>query len=325
MWKTKVCEILGIEYPILEGGMAIAGNPELAAAVSNAGGLGMLGSNSGKVEPEKREENLRTCIRTIRKLTDRPFGVNIPIYGNREATFGLLEAAIDEGVRIFATSGGNPALLTPRIKEIGGISIHVVSNRKQAKQAEAIGVDIIVAEGYEAGGANSPDEITTFVIIPVIVDSVNVPVVAAGGIGDSRGFIAALALGADGVQMGSRFIATKECHAHLNYKKAIIDANDTDTVITRRAIGRRVRSLKNDFVEKLVELDQRCASEEMKKFVGEGRAKEGQLLGDVNNGEMSIGQISGNINDILSAQQVMDSIINNADKIIKRCLDISHS
>lgn len=325
MWKTKVCELLGIKYPILEGGMAIAGNPELAAAVSDAGGLGMLGSNPGKVIPEKREENLRNCIKKIKKLTDKPFGVNIPIYADPETSKNLLESAIEEGVKVIATSGGNPALLTPRIKEAGCKSIHVISNRKQAKKAEAIGVDIIVAEGYEAGGANSPDEITTFVMIPTIVDEVNVPVVAAGGIGDARGFIAALALGAEGVQMGSRFIVTKECHAHPNFKKAIIEANDTDTVITRRAIGRRVRSLKNDFVNKILELDRRCASDEMKIFIGQGRAKEGQLLGDTKNGEMSIGQISGNIDDILSAQQVIDNIVNNAEKVIKKCLDYCQS
>ena len=322
MWKTRVCDVLGIEYPILEGGMSMAGNPELAAAVSNAGALGMLGFNPGWVPPDQREGNLRNCIRRVKELTNKPFGVNIPIYAMRDEAVRLVALALEEGVGIIASSGGNPSLFIHMIKEAGAKSIHVVSNVNQAQRAEQVGVDVVVAEGYEAGGANAPDELTTFVLVPCVVDSVNLPVVAAGGIADARGFVAALALGAEGIQMGTRFIATEECHAHPNYKKAIVDAQDRDTVVTRRTLGLRIRSLKNDFVNRLVEMDQRGAADEMRELIGPGRAREGQLLGDTENGEMSTGQVAGTIKEILTAAEVINGILNGTESVVNRCVGL---
>ena len=302
--------------------MAMAGNPELAAAVSNAGALGVLGSNSGWAPEERREENFRKGIRRIKEMTDKPFGVNVPIYAMKELATRFVDIALEEKVKVIVCSGGSPFLFTQRIKEAGARSIHLVYNVKQAKNAELAGVDIVIAEGYEAGGVNSPDELTTFVLIPYIVDSVKIPVVAAGGVCDARGFVAALALGAEGVQMGSRFIATEECHVHRNYKEAILLAGDTDTVITRRVLGLRVRSLKNDLISCLGEMDRRGAAEEVKGFLGPGRAREGQILGDSKNGDMSIGQVAGMIKEILTAAEVIKSVIDGTDIVVNKCLEL---
>jgi enoyl-[acyl-carrier protein] reductase II len=300
--------------------MAMAGNPELAAAVSNAGALGVLGSNSGWVPEEGREDHFRDGIRRIREMTDKPFGVNIPIYAMKELATKLVDIALEEKVKVVVCSGGSPLLFTRRIKEAGATSVHLVYNVKQAKNAEAAGVDIVIAEGYEAGGVNSPDELTTFVLVPCIADCVKIPVVAAGGICDARGFVAALALGAEGIQMGSRFVATEECRVHDDYKKAIVSAGETDTMITRRILGLRVRSLKNDFINRLGEMDQRGGVEEMKSFVGPGRAREGQILGDSKNGDMSIGQVAGMISEILTAREVIERVVNGTDAVMSRCL-----
>ena len=322
MWKTRICELLGIEYPILQGGMTMSGNPELAAAVSNSGALGMLGANSGYVPVDQREQNLRNCIRKARSLTDKPFGVNITIFEMEALAGRLIEAALEEGVKVFACSGGSPSLFTREIKDGGATAIHVGGNVKQAKKAEAAGVDIVVAEGYEAGGVNSPDELTTFVLVPYVADAVKIPVVAAGGIADARGFVAALALGAEGVQMGSCFVATEECHVHKNYKEAILAAKDTDTIVTRRVLGLRMRSLKNEFTNRLAEMDQRGAAEEVKIFVGTGGTRRGQLLGDTVNGDMGIGQVAGMIRKIIPAAEVLRRIFGDADTVLKRCLEI---
>ena len=222
MWKTRVTELLGIEYPIIQGGLSMAGNGELAAAVSNAGGLGMIGSNPGWVPAEQRKENLRHHIRTAKALTSKPFGVNFTLFTLRDVAEQQMDVAIEEGVKVAVSSGGNPRLFTRKLKDAGLLVMQVVGNQRQAKTAEEAGVDIIIAEGYEAGGNNFPDELTTMVLIPYIVDAVNVPVVAAGGIADSRAFMAALALGAQAVQMGTAFIPTKECHVHQAYKEAIV-------------------------------------------------------------------------------------------------------
>jgi len=322
MWRTRVCDLLGIEYPILEGGMTMAGNAELAAAVSNAGGLGMLGSNPGWVPVEQREENMRNSIRKTKSLTDKPFGVNVTIFAMEKLSERLVDIALEEGVKVIVTSGGSPRLFAQKIKDAGSRVLHVVGNAKMAKTAEDAGVDMVVAEGYEAGGVNFPDELTTFVLVPYVVKAVKIPVVAAGGISDARGFVAALVLGAEGVQMGSRFVATKECHVHEGYKEAILEANDTDTLITRRAIGLRIRSLKNQFVNSLLDMDQRGAAEEMKAYIGMGKAREGQLLGDKETGDMSIGQIAGMIDRIESAADVVQSVIGGADSVMKRCLEL---
>lgn len=323
MWRTRVCEILGIRYPIVEGGMTIAGNGELAAAVSNAGGLGMIGTNPGWSPPDKHVENLRSHIRKCKSLTNKPFGVNFTLFAMEQRAKALLEMAIEEGVKIAVTSGGNPKLYTRLLKDAGLKVMHVVGNSRQAKGAEDAGVDIVAAEGYEAGGVNSPDELTTMVLIPYVVDSVKIPVIAAGGICDARGFIAALALGAEGVQMGSRFIAAKECHGHDNYKNAVVSAKDTDTIITRRNLGLRVRSLKNEYTIKLEEMDRiGTSAEKIQYFMGFGTAVEGMMLGDAVKGDLNIGQNAGMLKKVLSASEIINNIIADAEKIITRCNSI---
>ncbi|MEE8442548.1 MAG: nitronate monooxygenase [Dehalococcoidia bacterium] len=325
MWKTGVTDALGIQFPIIEGGMSMAGNGELAAAVSNAGGLGMIGSNPGWVPVEQRAENLRHHIRLARALTDKPFGVNFTLFVLREMAEQQMDVAIEEGVKVAVCSGGNPRLYTKKLKDAGMLVMHVVGNQRQAQAAQAAGVDIIIAEGYEAGGNNFPDELTTMTLIPYVVDVVDVPVVAAGGIADSRAFVAALALGAQGVQVGSAFIPTRECHVHQAYKEAVVAAIDTDTVIIHRALGSRNRDLKNPHSLKVLEMDQRGAVEEMKAFMGMGKAREGQFDGDTENGELSIGQVAGRITEIKSAGDVVRDIIGGASSVVERCKGIQVS
>ncbi len=331
MWKTRVTDILGIEYPILEGGMAIAGNGELAAAVSNGGGLGMVSSNPGWAPIEKRTENVREHVRRARALTDKPFGINFPIFILSDYADQHLEMALEEGVRIVAQSGGSPKLHTRKFKDAGLTVMHVVGTVKQALAAQDSGVDIIIAEGYEAGGVNSPDEVTSMVLTPSVVDAVDVPVVTAGGIADARGFVAAMALGAEGVQMGSAFLASRECHVHDRFKDAIVAAKETDTLITQRAIGRLSRSLKNPFTLKILEFDKKAAVDEMKDFLGQAMEQgsktntptidvqyEGQMRGDIQNGEAALGQTAGLIKQIRSASEVVRAIVEGAAPIIDR-------
>ncbi len=320
MWKTRVCDILGIEYPILEGGMTMAGNAELAAAVSEAGGLGMLGCNPGWSPPEQHLEHLRTHIRKLKGLAKKPFGVNFTLFTMQDMAKTLIDMAIEEGVKIAVTSGGNPRLFTRHLKDAGLTVMHVVGNSRQAKVAEEAGVDIVIAEGYEAGGVNFPDELTTMVLVPYITSAVKIPVVAAGGICDSRGFVAAMALGAEGVQMGSRFIATKECHAHNRYKQAVINAIDTDTIITRRNLGLRVRSLKNEYSQKLEEMDRTGATaEQIRNYMGFGTGREGMIEGDTVKGDLDIGQVAGMLTQIVSAGDVVRRIIAEATAIVEKC------
>ena len=318
MLKTRVTEILGIEYPILEGGMSIAGNGELAAAVSNGGGLGMVSSNPGWAPIEDRTENVREHIRRAKTLTDKPFGVNFPIFLLSDIADQHIAMIIEEGVKVVAQSGGNPKLHTRKWKDAGLVVLHVVGNVKQALAAQEAGADIIIAEGYEAGGVNSPDEVTSMVLTPSVADAVDVPVVTAGGIADSRGLVAAFVLGAAGVQMGSAFLATKECHVHQNFKEAIVNAGETDTLITQRALGRLSRSLKGPFTMKMLELDRKAATDDLKAFLGSALEKgsktntptidvqyKGQMQGDLEDGEAAVGQSIALIKEILSASDVV--------------------
>jgi enoyl-[acyl-carrier protein] reductase II len=282
----------------------------------------MLGSNPGWVQVEQREENMRNSIRQTKSLTDKPFGVNITIFAMEKLSERLVDIALEEGVKVIVTSGGSPRLFAQKIRDAGARVLHVIGNVNMAKTAEDAGVDMVVAEGYEAGGVNFPDELTTFVLVPYVVDAVKIPVVAAGGISDARGFVAALVLGAEGVQMGSRFVATKECHVHNGYKEAIVKAQDTDTVITRRALGLRIRSLKNEFINSLLTMDQQGAVEEMKAYIGMGKAREGQILGDESTGDMNIGQIAGRIDKVESAGDVVHSVIGGTDSVIRKCLEL---
>lgn len=318
MKKTRLCELLGIEYPIIQGGMVWIANAELAAAVSNAGALGLISPNAGMSPSDDQIANLRQQITTARNLTSKPFGVNLPVLGNPQIE-ELIATVIDERVSVVVTAAGNPALYTAQLKEAGIKVLHVVASVRHAHGAERHGVDGVIAEGYEAGGHNGLDELTTFALVPQVVDTVSIPVVAAGGIADARGVAAALALGADGVQMGTRFVATHECIAHPNFKEAILRATDVDTVVTGRKMG-PTRILKNEVATKLLEMEAAGASvEELIAFIGpESRSRTGEFEGDLAQGEAYCGCIAGMIKEIKSAGEVIGSIVDDYEAVLAR-------
>ena len=317
MKKTRLCELLGIEYPIIQGGMVWIANAELAAAVSNAGGLGLISPNAGMSRNGDQLENLKQQIKIAKDLTAKPFGVNLPILNNPQIE-ALVDAVIEAKVKVVATAAGNPALYTGRFKEVGIKVLHLVAAVRHAQSAERRGVDAVIAEGYEAGGHNGLDELTTLTLVPQVVDAVKIPVVAAGGIADARGIVAALALGAEGVQMGTRFVATRECAAHQNFKEAVVKASDTDTAITGRKIG-PTRILKNEIATKLLEMEAAGAStEELLAFIGSSRSRTGQFDGDLVNGEAYCGSIAGMIKEIKSVAEVMHDIVEGYDEVISR-------
>ncbi|UCH50974.1 MAG: nitronate monooxygenase [Chloroflexota bacterium] len=307
MKRTRLCDLLGIEHPIIQGGMVWIANAELAAAVSNAGGLGLISPNAGMSPNDDQVENLKEQIEIAKSLTSKPFGVNLPILNNPHIE-ELVTAVINAKIKVAVTAAGNPALYTSRFKEAGIKVLHLVAAVRHAQSAERRGVDAVIAEGYEAGGHNGLDELTTFTLIPQVVDAVTIPVVAAGGIADARGVVAALALGADGVQMGTRFVATRECAAHQNFKEAILKASDTDTAITGRKLG-PTRILKNEVASKILEMEAAGASaEDLLAFIGSSRSRTGQFEGDMVNGEAYCGSIAGMIKEIRSVGDIIRSI-----------------
>jgi enoyl-[acyl-carrier protein] reductase II len=315
MKRTRLCELLGIEYPIIQGGMVWIANAELAAAVSNAGGLGLISPTSGMSHNDDQVENLKKQLEITKSLTSKPFGVNLPILNNPQIE-ELVTTVIDAKVKVVVTAAGNPALYTSRLKEAGIKVLHLVAAVRHAQSAERRGVDAVIAEGYEAGGHNGLDELTTFTLVPQVVDAVTIPVVAAGGIADVRGVVAALALGADGVQMGTRFVATRECIAHQNFKEAIVKASDTDTVITGRKLG-PTRILKNEVAAKIMDMEAAGASvEELLAFLGSSRSRTGQFEGDMANGEAYCGAIAGMIKEIKSVGEVIRSIVDNYETVV---------
>lgn len=274
---------------------------ELASAVSNAGGLGIIGA--GSMYPDILREHIIKC----KAATSKPFAVNLPLlYPDIDQHISTI---IELQVPIVFTSAGNPATWTGKLKDAGIIVVHVVSNIKFAKKAEASGVDAIVAEGFEAGGHNGREETTTLVLIPQVVDSINIPVIAAGGIGTGRTMAAAMALGADGVQIGSRFVASEESSAHINFKQAVVDAQDGATQLSLKQLT-PVRLIKNKFWQEVSEAEQRGASkEELVILLGRARAKKGMFEGDLEEGELEIGQISGYIDDIKPARDIVVDIV----------------
>lgn len=273
----------------------------LASAVSNSGGLGLIGA--GSMKPELLAEHIRCC----RQETGRPFGVNIPlIRGDVER---LIDTAIGEGVRILFTSAGNPGLHVDRIKQSGAVMVHVIASVKHALKAQSVGVDAVVAEGFEAGGHNGIDEITTLCLVPQVVDAVRVPVIAAGGIADGRGMAAALALGAAGVQIGTRFAATVESSAHESYKQAVVDAGDNATILTLKSVT-PVRLIKNRFAMEAFGAERAGASpEQMRELLGSKRERRGIFEGDLDEGELEAGQSSGLVHEILPAAEVMQRLL----------------
>ena len=297
----KINQLFNIKYPIIQGGMIWCSGWELASAVSNAGGLGLLGS--GSMYPNILREQIKKC----KQATSNPFGVNIPLlYPNIEDHINIV---IEEGVKIVFTSAGNPKTWTNHLKKHGITVVHVVSNVKFALKCQDAGVDAIVAEGFEAGGHNGREETTTLVLIPQVKKAITIPLIAAGGIGSGQAMAAAFALGATGVQVGSRFVATVESSAHINFKNAVIAAKEGDTQLSLKQLT-PVRLLKNGFYTKVHELENNSAStEELTNLLGHGRAKRGMFEGDLQEGELEIGQVSGDINSILTAKEVIDQMI----------------
>ena len=316
MKKTRICHLLGIEYPIIQGGMTWVANAELVAAVSNAGGLGLISPNAGMAPGSDLVDNLRSQIKKTKSLTDKPFGVNFPLQS--PTVKDLIDVAIEEEVPVVTTSAGNPATFTSYLKDAGIKVLHVVASVRHAKGAEERGVDAVIAEGYEAGGHNGFDEMPTFVLVPQVADAVEIPVVAAGGIADARGFVAAMALGAEGVQIGTRFLTTHECIVHQSVKEAIIGAIDTGTVISGRKLG-PTRGLKNKLTAEIFEMESRGASaEELQSFIGPGRARLGKLEGDIVDGEAYAGAVAGMITEIVSAGEVVRSIVEDSEAVLAK-------
>lgn len=294
---NKITQLFKIEYPIVQGGMIWVSGWKLAAAVSNAGGLGLIGA--GSMYPDVLREHIQKC----KKATDKPFGVNVPmLYPDIEQ---IMEIIVEEGVKIVFTSAGNPKTWTSFLKEKGITVVHVVSSVKFALKAESAGVDAVVCEGFEAGGHNGREETTTFTLIPMVKEQVQIPVIAAGGIGTGRGMLAAMVLGADGVQVGSRFAATIESSAHENFKQTIVEVKDGDTQLTLKELA-PVRLVKNKFYQEVQELYAKGPTvEELKELLGRARAKRGMFEGDLDNGELEIGQVAGLIHEIKSAKTVV--------------------
>ena len=299
--QNKVTQLFQIQYPIIQAGMIWNSGWRLASAVSNAGGLGLLGA--GSMYPEVLREHIQKC----RKATEKPFGVNVPmLYPNIDE---IIKIIIEEGVKIVFTSAGNPRTHTQRLKNEGITVAHVVSNVKFALKAQESGVEAIVAEGFEAGGHNGRDETTTFTLIPMVREQVSVPLIAAGGIANGRGMLAAMVLGADGVQVGSRFVASEESSGHRNFKEMVVKAKDGDTTLTLKELA-PVRMLKNKFYEDIMELYQKNPSkEELKELLGRARAKKGMFEGDMVEGELEIGQISGLIHHIKPAKEIVEEMV----------------
>lgn len=299
--NNKITKLFNIKYPIIQGGMIWCSGWKLASAVSNAGALGLIGS--GSMYPNV----LRTHIQKCKKATNKPFGVNLPLlYPDIDKH---IEIILEEGIKIVFTSAGNPNVWTPLLKEKGITVVHVVPGVKYARKAEDAGVNAIVAEGFEAGGHNGREETTTMCLIPMVKRAVNIPIIAAGGIATGRAMLAAKALGADGVQMGSRFVASEEASAHLNFKNRIINSSEGETILTLKQLA-PVRLIKNTFYEKVQQAELKGASvAELKEILGKARAKRGMFEGDLDEGELEIGQVSGLLKDIKPAAKIVEDII----------------
>jgi enoyl-[acyl-carrier protein] reductase II len=298
---NKITQLFNIKYPIIQGGMIWNSGYKLASAVSNAGGLGLIGA--GSMYPDVLREHIQKC----KKATDKPFGVNVPmLYPNIEE---IIQIIIEEGVKIVYTSAGNPKTWTSHLKANGITVVHVVSSSKFALKAQEAGVDAVVAEGFEAGGHNGREETTTLTLIPMVKENISIPLIAAGGIATGRGILAAMVLGADGVQMGSRFAASTESSAHDNFKKTIVETGEGDTQLTLKELA-PVRLIKNKFYNDVQELYAKCPTkEDLENLLGKRRSKRGMFEGDLVEGELEIGQIAGLIHDIKPVQDIFDAII----------------
>lgn len=314
-FKTRITELLGIDYPIIQGGLAYLAYADLAGAVSNAGGLGQITAMSLPGPDELREE-----IRKVRELTDKPFGVNFAIGEHGRAFSHMLDVAIDERVPVVSMTGGNP---TPIFEQLEGTDIKklvLVAARRQAEKAETLGADAVMVVGHEGGGHLGRDDIGTMVLIPQVVDAVSIPVIASGGIGDGRGWMAAHALGAEGIEMGTRFIATKECiHASQLYKQQLIDSTENDTVIIKRSIGAPARTLSNAWTDRILEIEKETPSyEALKEYISGTANKRYIYEGEQEKGFGWAGQVTGLIRDVPTVQELFDRMIQQTEEIRKR-------
>ncbi len=302
MTKNSICELFNIQYPIIQGGMIWASGYKLVSAVSNAGGLGLLGA--GSMYPQV----LRQHIQKTKAQTNKPYGVNVPLlYSDLDE---ILDIILEEKVPIVFTSAGNPKTYTQKLKSAGITVVHVVSSVKFALKAQDAGVDAVVAEGFEAGGHNGREETTTFTLIPMVKEQIGIPLIAAGGIATGRGMLAAMTLGADAVQVGSRFVATNEASSHSAFKEAVVQAQEGDTHLTLKELA-PVRMLRNKFWNDVQELYKIAPSpQQLKDLLGRARAKKGMFEGDLIEGELEIGQIAGLIKDIIPAARVVENMIN---------------
>ncbi len=307
--KKNLCKLLHIKYPIIQAGMIWVSGGKLAAASANAGILGVVGA--GSMKPELLDQHLKKAM--ILSNNSKNLAVNVPLLYSK--TKEQLEVSLNNGIKIFITSAGSPKTYTQWLKDQGAVVIHVTSTPELALKCEAAGVDAVIAEGFEAGGHNGRDEITTFSLIPQVVDAVKIPVIAAGGIADARGMAAALALGASAVQMGTRFVATAESSAHENFKNAILKAGPTETMLMMKKHV-PVRLMKNNFYQEIKALEEKCATEEqIVNHLGHGRAKSGMYDGELTNGELEIGQIAGLIHDLPTVENLVSSIMNEYRKL----------
>ncbi len=308
--QNRITSLFNIKYPVIQGGMVWCSGWRLAAAVSNNGGLGLIGA--GSMYPEVLKEH----ISKIKKATEKPWGVNIPLlYPEVDK---LIDIVIEEGVKIVFTSAGNPAKFTAKLKENGITVVHVIANSRFAKKCEDSGVDAVVAEGFEAGGHNSREETTTMVLIPQIRKATNLPLIAAGGIGTGQGMAAAMALGADGIQVGSRFAVSEESSAHPVFMQKVLEAGEGGTTLTLKKIG-PVRLIHNKFSSEVADAQSRGATvEELRTLLGKGRAKKGIFEGDLDEGELEIGQISSLINEVKPVKEIMHDLLSEYRETISR-------
>ncbi len=312
-FKTEICDILDIEYPIIQGGMAWVATGELAGAVSKAGGLGVIGSGNAPAEIVSQE------IDKVREITDKPFGVNVMLLSPYVEE--VVDLVVEKEVPVVTTGAGNPGKYIERFLSAGCKVIPVVSSSALARRMARMKISALIAEGNEAGGHIG--DLTTMTLIPQIVDSVDIPVIAAGGIADGRGLLASLFLGAQAVQIGTRFVCAEECQASNEYKEKIINARDRDAVVSARSTGHPVRSIKNALTRKLEKLEAKSASKEEIEKAGEGALRKAACEGDVDTGSVMAGQISGLINNILSSEEIIHNIINEAEEMLqKTCKEI---
>lgn len=309
---NRIIELFGIKYPIIQGGMIWNSGYKLASAVSNAGGLGLIGA--GSMYPEVLRDHIRKC----KLATGKPFGVNVPmLYPNVEE---ILNIIADEGVKIVFTSAGNPKTYTAFLKSKGIIVVHVVSSSKFALKAQDAGVDAVVAEGFEAGGHNGREETTTFTLIPMVKANIKIPLIAAGGIATGRGMLAAMVLGADGVQMGSRFVAAVESSAHEDFKNCVLETKEGDTQLTLKELA-PVRLIKNKFYDDIQQLYSKNPSvEDLKNLLGRARAKRGMFEGDLIEGELEIGQIAGLIHEIKPVSEIFNDVLAEFEAVQKQMI-----